>query len=173
MEDNNNVISGLPDNIKHKVHWLAKPIKTTSQNQSTIFTDLVIELQNGEVLGFNKIIMPSEYIKHIFEEFFARNILAIQTPSRHQKLSILRQYIFRIYCRIYNKANNAETSFKKIWLAYRDYRFPWETIEYFNELCVLERSLNLEFNKLTLEDRASSIGECNYVLKPLKKWQLN
>jgi hypothetical protein len=173
MEENYNRISGLPENIKHKVHWLAKPNKASSGDKTKIFTDLVIELQTGKVLGFNKIIMPSEHIKNIFEEFFSRNILAIETPSRHQKLSILRQYIFRIYCRIYTEDTSKETSFKKIWLAYRDHRFPWETIEYFNELFILQRSFNLAFNKLALEDRATNMGECNYVLKPLEKWQLN
>jgi len=173
MEHNNNINSGLPDNIKNKVHWLAKPNSATSQDNTKILTDLVVELQNGKVLGFNKIIMPSEYIKHIFEKFFSRNILAVQNPSRQQKLSIVKQYVFRIYCRIYNEDNSNKTSFKKIWLAYRDHRFPWEKIADFNELFILQRSLALSFNKLELEDRATTIGEFNYEIKPIEKWHLN
>lgn len=173
MEHDNNINSGLPENIKNKVHWLEKPNSTTSSDKEKIFTDLVIELQNGKVLGFNKIIMPSEYIKNIFQEFFSRNILANQNPSRQQKLSIVKQYIFRIYCRIYNGDPSKETPFKKIWLAYRDYRFPWEKIAEFNELYLLKESLILAFNKLALEDRATTIGEANYVVQPIEKWHLN
>ncbi len=173
MEENNNICSGLPENIKHKVHWLAKPNSATSPDNSKIFTDLVVELQNGKVLGFNKIIMPSEYIKNIFQEFFTRNIIAIENPSRQQKLSIVKQYVFRIYCRIYNGDTINEMPFKKIWLSYRENRFPWEKIEEFNELFILQRALSLGFNKLALEDRATTIGEFIYKVKPIEKWQLN
>jgi hypothetical protein len=173
MEENNNICSGLPENIKHKVHWLAKPNSATSHDKEKVLIDLVVELQNGKVLGFNKIIMPSENINNIFEEFFSRNILAIETPSRQQKLSIIKQYVLRIYSRIYTEDTSSETDFKKIWLAYRDHRFPWERIEDFNEMYMLSESLLMAFFNLFLEDRATTIGECNYVLKPIEKWQLN
>ena len=173
MEDNNNIISGLPENIKNKVLWLAKPNSATSPDNTKTLTDLVVELQTGKVFGFDKIIMPSEHIKNIFEEFFSRNIIAVETPSRQQKLSIVKQYVFRIYCRIYNEDTINEIPFKKIWLSYRDDKFPWEKIEDFNELFILQRTFSLAFNKLALEDRATTIGEFNYVVKPIEKWQLN
>ena len=173
MIEDNNINSGLPENIKNKVNWLAKPNSATSPDKEKIFTDLVVELQSGRVLGFNKIIMPSEYIKNVFQEFFCRNIIAIENPSRQQKLSIVRQYVFRIYCRIYKEDNSNETLFKKIWLSYREHRFPWEKIAEFNELFILKESLVLAFNKLALEDRATTIGEATYVVRPIEKWHLN
>lgn len=173
MEDDNNICSGLPENIKHKVDWLEKPNSVSGRDNEKILTDLVIELQNGRVLGFNKVIMPSEYIKNIFEEFFSRNIIAIENPSREQKLSIIKQYVFRIYCRIYTGDTSNETPFKKIWLSYREHRFPWEKIAEFNELFILRESLVLAFNKLALEDRATTIGEAAYIIQPIEKWHLN
>jgi len=172
MEDNN-INSGLPENIKNKVLWLAKPTSATSPDNTKIFTDLVVELQTGKVFGFDKIIMPSEHIKNVFQEFFARNIIAIENPSREQKLSIVKQYVFRIYCRIYTEDTINDMPFKKIWLSYRDHKFPWEKIEEFNELFILQRTFSLAFNKLALEDRATTIGEINYVVQPIEKWHLN
>ncbi len=173
MENDNYLNSGLPENIKNKVDWLEKPNSATSRDEEKIVTDLVIELQNGRVLGFNKVIMPSEYIKNIFEEFFSRNVIDIENPSREQKLSVVKQYVFRIYCRIYNEDTSNETPFKKIWLSYRENRFPWEKIAEFNELFILRESLVLAFNKLSLEDRATTIGEARYVVQPIEKWHLN
>jgi len=172
MEDNN-INSGLPESIKNKVHWLAKPNSAISWDNTKIFTDLVVELQNGEVFGFDKIIMPSEHIKNIFEEFFSRNIIAFKNVTTQQKLISIKEYVLRIYCRIYNEETNNETAFKKIWLSYRDDRFPWEKIAEFNELFILQRAFSLAFNKLALEDRATTIGECNYVVQPIEKWHLN
>jgi hypothetical protein len=171
--ENYYINSGLPENIKNKVHWLAKPNSATSGDKAKVFTDLVVELQGGRVLGFNKIIMPSEYIKNVFQEFFSRNIIAIENPSRQQKLSIVKQYVFRIYCRIYKEDNSYETPFKKIWLSYREHRFPWEKIAEFNELFLLKEALILAFNNLSLEDRATTIGEARYVIQPIEKWHLN
>ena len=171
--EHNNINSGLPENIKHKVHWLAKPHNATSRDKEKIFTDLVVELQSGRVLGFNKIIMPSEYIKNVFEEFFSRNILAIENPSRAQKLGIVKQYVLRIYCRIYKEDTNYDTAFRKIWRSYGEHRFPWENIAEFNELFLLRESMVLAFSKLALEDRVTSIGETPYVIKPIETWHLN
>lgn len=106
-------------------------------------------------------------------EFFSRNIIEFENVTEQQQLSILKLHVFRIYCRIYTEDTINDMPFKKIWLSYRDHKFPWEKIEEFNELFILQRTFSLAFNKLALEDRATTIGEFKYEVQPIEKWHLN
>ena len=54
---------GLPEDLKDKVFWVARPYRTNLLSHIEGGTDVIMEYHNGDVLGYDWIKEPFQYIR--------------------------------------------------------------------------------------------------------------
>ncbi|MBN2610339.1 MAG: hypothetical protein JXB00_02170 [Bacteroidales bacterium] len=110
---------GLPDNLKNKVFWVEDNYRTNPLSTMSGGVVVVIEYCDGEVLGYDKIKQPIEYINAI--DVFRKCYKGIQTLTKYGQTRVsvvfdnilFKTIVSEIYCGKFFKKNSV--TFKKVW----------------------------------------------------------
>ncbi len=169
----NRIYLGLPENLKITVFWVARPNRTNQPSNLNSSSDLIVEYRNGLVLGFDWIKMDSKHIMRILQEQFFRSKAIFENCSKHQKLNVIKNKVYRIYGRIYEEGEFKDIPFEKIWDADNDYKLPWENFEQFKGFLDFNKYWDVVFKKRIVEEVEIINDELWYEPKPIEKWHLN
>lgn len=123
-----NVFVGIPKNISAEIIWVQDKFRTNQLSLIPGGTTVVVEYHNREVLGYDKIIRPSDYIRKFFEasnrgtsyEYFKMNELA--------KVNFYKERLNRIFAR----KNKNGFAFEEVWNCKSSHQLPWKSLTKFD-----------------------------------------
>jgi hypothetical protein len=114
---------GLPNNLKDKVMWVDRDYRTHPWSFEPGGHDIVVEFSTGEVLGYDWIKSPNEYINKIVSERAGFKIVQYKKLNVKDKIHIYKNFVYSIYIRTisYDKNGNKIVSdFIEKWTSQND-----------------------------------------------------
>ena len=90
---------GLPDKLVDKVYWVEQKFRTNPLSKVPGGEDIVVEFNTGEVLAYNNIKYPSDYIKNIVTKRLKISSDSFNRYSIEDRIKVYKNHIISIYTR--------------------------------------------------------------------------
>ena len=153
------VYLGLPEYLTHVVLWVDPKYRKNRLSFIPGGSDVVVEYHSGQALGYNRIKMPSRYIRTFFDGIVddigsgdKENGKAKRNNSElSQIIEISKQKITRIFARRYGENNYFTAVFREVWNSEISKETPWRLLEQFDNnpyINCIEMDESLHFVKL-------------------------
>ena len=123
-----NVFVGIPKNISAEIIWVQDKFRTNLLSLIPGGTTVVVEYHNGEVLGYDKIKRPSDYIGKFFEDSSRITSYEYCKMDELAKVNFYKERIFRIFAR---KNKNGHV-FEEVWNCESSHQLPWKSLAKFD-----------------------------------------
>jgi hypothetical protein len=107
---------GLPEELKEKVFWVTRPYRTNPLSHIPGGTDIIVEYHNGEVLGYDWIKEPFNYIREIdVVKECCSNGDDPDVISFDFDLELFKSKVSGIFIRKFKTENHKSVNFEKVW----------------------------------------------------------
>jgi hypothetical protein len=121
---------GLPNDLKDRVFWVARPYRTNSLSYIPGGTEIIMEYHNGQVLGYDWIKYPIDYINgmEIMKECWSGGN---DTNIWDCDFDLFKAKVSGIFIRKYKTENYRTACFEKVWDSANSEDSPLDVIDYF------------------------------------------
>ncbi len=123
-----NVYVGIPKNISEEIIWVQDKFRTNPLSFIPGGTTVVVEYHSGEVLGYDKIKRPSDYIGKFFESSNSKTSYGYNKMNELDKINFYKQRINRIFAR---KKKDGHI-FEEVWNCEWAQQLPWKSLVKFD-----------------------------------------
>jgi len=114
---------GLPLTIEKNILWVTDNYRTNPLSLKAGGSNIIVEYSR-KVLGYDKIKLPSAYIKYIMD----KEVLNIYgSLSKVETLNILKKEVSVIYALKYD-----ENTYQEVWNNKNSFNLPWEVLKSFD-----------------------------------------
>ncbi|MCA1762329.1 MAG: hypothetical protein ABR574_11215 [Cryomorphaceae bacterium] len=121
---------GLPTDLARKIHWVNRSYRTNRLSHLEGGGDIVVEYENGSVLGYDWIKFPPAYISKIFSRRLLGKDQDIRRISSEQAIDLIHEDVVRIYARPSTDEEKI-VIFEEVWN--RDTQeMPWDSLAPYN-----------------------------------------
>ena len=97
------ICTGLPVSIKDKVLWVSDDLRTNSLSLTPGGSNVVVEYQRGDVLGYCRIKYPSSYIAQIVGKEISNIYVDFDVFPKLRQIDIIREQITSVHALKYDK----------------------------------------------------------------------
>lgn len=108
---------GIPKQVK----WVSKEYQTNRLSKIDGGSDIIIQYQDGNYYGYERIKYPSIYISEVLANIYDIELIEFESYNDEDKLFLIENKIQKIFLR---ESSFFDNYFKKIWDAKKYYRSP-------------------------------------------------
>jgi hypothetical protein len=120
---------GLPTNLQRKLYWVNRSYRTNSLSHEAGGGDIVVEYEDGNVLGYDRIKYPSAYISTIFSGRLLGKGEDIRKISSELAVDLIHEDVVSIHAR--ESSDGDHGFFEEIWNK-EIQEMPWDSLKAYN-----------------------------------------
>jgi hypothetical protein len=121
------VYVGLPGHLAQRVLWVARETRTNILSFIPGGSDVVVELCDGRVLGYDWVKKPTAYIREFFLGEITFSWDAYIRTGRTEQIELAKQVISKIFLRVWDDDDEYLTApFTEVWNREVSDNLPWE-----------------------------------------------
>lgn len=122
---------GLPEHLVQQIFWVARETRTNSLSFIRGGSDIVVELCDGRVLGYDWVKKPIKYIREFFLGEIKFSWDAYTSVDRTEQTKLAKQVISKIFLRTWEDSDEYLTApFTEVWNREVSDSLPWEINSY-------------------------------------------